>query len=100
MDAKNTLCPLFAVDTLHQAGHKGCNSNAIGVIEMSDTAFKTASYPGLTTAELKKILTNNTCINPDKITAEINRRARAAEGDQSVMTQGERLRFLRTGNAR
>ena len=70
---------------------------------MSDTAFKTAAFPGYTTKELQDMVDECMAMNisPNPvIVAEITRRARAAEGDQSVMTQGERLRFLRTGKAR
>lgn len=70
-----------------------------------DAAFKTAPFPGYTTAELKaavarrreepRILTNNHMI--DQLEAEIERRAKVEAGDYSVATDGERLRAVRAG---
>ncbi len=71
-----------------------------------DNAFKTASYPGYTTNELRNMVSEGnigTEFNPEaknKIREEIARREKAALGDTSVMTHGERLRFARTGKAR
>lgn len=63
-----------------------------------DNAFDTAPYPGYTTAELRDMLrTRPTCL---PIRDEVYRRERAEAGDMSVMTPGERLRFVRTGKAR
>lgn len=70
---------------------------------MSDAAFKTAKYPGYTTAELGVMLIKHEegrVIYPTKqladIRFEIARRAKAAAGDWSVMTDGERLRHAQT----
>lgn len=65
-----------------------------------DAAFKTAKYPGYTTAELQKILVDSKGGNMAGITEdhrfeiadEIARRAKVKAGDVSVMTDGERLR--------
>jgi hypothetical protein len=66
---------------------------------MSDAAFKTAKYPGYTTAELGlKVIRHNegSVTMPAKmladIKAEISRRAKVKAGHVSVMTDGERLR--------
>lgn len=58
-----------------------------------DSAFPTADYPGYTTNELREFLRKK----PDnaKMSAEIERRERVAQGDVSVMTPGERLRYAR-----
>ncbi len=62
---------------------------------MSDAAFKTAAYPAYTTAELKAAIAGGSA-NSEKMVAEINRRAKRDAGDVSVMTDGERLRHVRT----
>lgn len=71
---------------------------------MSDSAFKSASFPGYTTKELQRWLVDVEVELDDesylKVVAEVERRAKIAEGDVSVMTQGERLRYIRTGKAR
>lgn len=67
---------------------------------MSDAAFRTAKYPGYTTAELQKIIEDSKGGNVPGITEdhrfemadEIGRRAKVKAGDVSVMTEGERLR--------
>ncbi|RWC28144.1 MAG: hypothetical protein EOS70_27935 [Mesorhizobium sp.] len=59
---------------------------------MSDAAFKTAAYPGLTTGQLRDAVMNK---RNDAMEAEIARRERVAVGDVSVMTDGERLRHFR-----
>lgn len=63
-----------------------------------DAAFKTAAYPGYTTNQLREIMIDGRGNNI--IAAEIIRREKAIAGDISVMTVGERLRFLRTGKPR
>jgi len=72
-----------------------------------DAAFATAKYPGYTTAELGCMLIKHEerrVIYPANqlkdIRAEIARRAKVDAGDVSVMTPGERLRFVKTGKAR
>lgn len=70
---------------------------------MSDSAFKTAAYPGYTTAQLRAFIAdpdggsqeNNKAI-ADAMTAEVLRRDRVAAGDVSVMTNGERLRHVKS----
>ncbi len=73
---------------------------------MSDAAFKTAKYPGYTTAELQAFIADydsSTAVDqvraPQAIAdmkAEIERRAKVAAGDVSVMTDGERLRQVKS----
>lgn len=58
-----------------------------------DSAFPTASYPGLTTTELLNLIADGRG-NPRMI-AEMARRAARDAGDTSVMTPGERLRRAR-----
>jgi len=66
-----------------------------------DAGFKSAAFPGYTTDELKAFLAGNPLPSAvENMKAEIERRERAAAGDTSVMTDGERLRFVRTGKAR
>lgn len=69
---------------------------------MSDTAFKTAPFPGFTSAQLRAALDDGgrDRISRDKIETELARRDRIAAGDVSMMTPGERLRFIRSGKAR
>lgn len=64
---------------------------------MSDAAFKTAAFPGFTTAQLRAALDDGgrDRISRNKIETEIARRDRVAAGDVSMMTDGERLRFAR-----
>ena len=71
---------------------------------MSDAAFKTAAFPGYTTAQLRAFIDKEhafeTHMEDDKyyaMCAELERRERVAGGDVSVMTDGERLRFYREG---
>ncbi|RUU95885.1 hypothetical protein EOB36_31380 [Mesorhizobium sp. M6A.T.Cr.TU.017.01.1.1] len=59
---------------------------------MSDSAFKTAAYPGYSTGQLRDMVLNK---RNDMMEAEIARRERVAAGDITVMTDGERLRFAR-----
>lgn len=73
---------------------------------MSDAAFKTAAFPGYTTAQLVGFIAKakadgfyEGCEHYSKMDAEIDRRSRVEAGDTSVMTSGERLRFLKTGKA-
>jgi hypothetical protein len=63
-----------------------------------DSAFDTAPYPGYTTDELRQMLRTRPGCLP--IWDEVHRRERVEAGDVSVMTPGERLRFVRTGKAR
>lgn len=63
-----------------------------------DNAFKTAPYPGYTTDELRHMLRTRPGCGP--IMDEIYRREKVLAGDMSVMTAGERLRFVQTGKAR
>lgn len=73
---------------------------------MSDAAFKTAKYPGYTTEQLKVAVAAydpeaalDTARGPQIIAemkAEIKRRAAVAAGDVSQMTDGERLRWVRS----
>lgn len=65
---------------------------------MSDAAFKTAAFPGYTTNELRAAVAEGR--GNETIVREIARREKALAGDTSVMTDGERLRFARTGKAR
>lgn len=69
---------------------------------MSDSAFKTASYPAYTTADLRRWLAAHTegktllaAGQYHKVCAELTRRAKRDAGDVSVMTDGERLRFAK-----
>lgn len=65
-----------------------------------DASFKVAAYPGYTTAELKSAV-DAVAPGPatERMVAEIARRERAAAGDASVMTDGERLRHAKAVNA-
>jgi hypothetical protein len=68
---------------------------------MSDSAFKTAAFPGYTTAELEKSYAEKSAIigygaHCEKIQAELDRRYAVAAGDVSQMTPGERLRFAKS----
>lgn len=71
---------------------------------MSDAAFRSAKYPGYTTAQLKQVLIDSKGGDVRGITEdhrfemadEIARRSKVADGDVSVMTSGERLRFARS----
>lgn len=70
---------------------------------MSDSAFKTAAYPGFTTKQLEEMYAEKSSIVgfgevAEKIQAELDRRYAAKAGDVSVMTPGERLRFHKTGS--
>lgn len=74
---------------------------------MSDAAFKTAPFPGITNdrlAEVIEIARNDATAYPaptiERMKAELERRAAAKAGDVSQMTPGERLRFAKTGEAR
>ena len=60
---------------------------------MSDAAFKTAKYPAYTTAQLQAFIAKGEG-NPT-MEAEVARRVLVAAGVTSVMTDGERLRFVR-----
>lgn len=60
---------------------------------MSDSAFKSAPFPGLSTAELRLAVSRGSS-KAVEIQAEIDRREKAAAGDTSVMTAGERLRYV------
>jgi len=63
-----------------------------------DSAFDTAPYSGYTTDELRLMLRTRPGCLP--IIDEVYRRERVLEGDVSVMTPGERLRFIQIGKAR
>lgn len=73
---------------------------------MSDSAFPTAPYPSMTTAELKACVAAYLAGTQSSIwgmtdakavimTDEIARREKVAAGDVSVMTPGERLRWFK-----
>lgn len=64
-----------------------------------DAAFKTAPFPGYTTAELEAFIARGSAKAP-AMRLEIERRAKVAAGDRSVMTDGERLRAVRAEEAR
>lgn len=74
---------------------------------MSDSAFKTAPFPGSTTARLREVI-EIARVDPtawpadmvERMKAEVARRDRVDAGDKTVMTDGERLRFAKTGKAR
>ena len=57
----------------------------------------TGSFPGFTTKELVARLKADDLpeATANKMALEVLRRARVAEGDVSVMTPGERLRFAK-----
>ena len=61
---------------------------------MSDAAFPTAKYPAYTTAQLTGFIAEG-ADTTGAMADEINRRAKAATGDFSVMTPGERLRWVK-----
>lgn len=71
---------------------------------MSDAAFKTAPYAAYTTKQLKTFIADPKQLNAvtvARMQGEVDRRAKAAVGDWSVMTDGERLRHAQsTGRAR
>lgn len=63
-----------------------------------DAAFKTAPYPSYTTMQLQIFIKEPHQLNAAtvaKMQAEVDRRAKVAAGDVSVMTPGERLRRAR-----
>lgn len=69
---------------------------------MADAAFKTAAFPGYTTKQLRNIIAarkaegfSDDAQNSSAMRAEIARREAVAQGDESQMTAGERLRFVR-----
>lgn len=62
---------------------------------MSDAAFRTGKYPAYTTAQLEGFIAAGEG-HPAMI-GEIERRAKVAAGDVSVMTPGERLRHIKAG---
>lgn len=66
-----------------------------------DSAFKTAAFPGMTTARLIEAAADpeTDMIKAGAMRAEIDRRAARDAGDVSVMTEGERLRFYRETRA-
>jgi hypothetical protein len=75
---------------------------------MSDSAFKTAPYSGYSTPQLREFVAkiddmNNPTLEVQNrrsvMFAEIERRERVEAGDVSVMTDGERLRRVRTAKA-
>lgn len=70
---------------------------------MSDAAFKTAKFPGYTTAQLKEFIADPEAdmIRRELMQFEVDRRVKVAAGDWSVMTDGERLRHAQhTGRTR
>lgn len=73
---------------------------------MSDSAFKSAPFSGFTTDQLRARVaadergeTNLPDATYNGMVAEIARREAVARGDVSVMTPGERLRFIRANPA-
>ncbi len=88
----------------------------MGETAMSDAAFLTAKFPGMSTEELRACvkewrntmqsailvsgvgMTGDVCMTAEKaafMQGEIARRERVEQGDVSAMTIGERLRFYR-----
>lgn len=64
-----------------------------------DAAFASRPWPSLTTAELKAAAAKPTT-TPEtrtKMEAEVERRAKVAAGDTSVMFPAERLRHINAG---
>lgn len=77
-----------------------CDGLLTPEIPMSDSAFKTAAYPGLTTEQLKAAYIKNAAIIgngaiAEKMQAELDRRFAVSLGDISAMTAGERLRHYK-----
>ncbi len=64
-----------------------------------DTAFKSPPFSSYTTGQLSQFLIDGRD-NDGSIAREIERRTKVMAGDVSVMFDGERLRFARTGKAR
>lgn len=66
-----------------------------------DSAFKSAPYPTLTTNELRQAVSRYVAAGNDDdakchaMRTEIMRREAVALGDTTVMTAGERLRWVR-----
>ncbi|MEI9402324.1 hypothetical protein [Mesorhizobium argentiipisi] len=69
---------------------------------MSDTAFKSAPYASYTTIELARAADAPRLSTAERIRMldEISRRERVEAGDMDSMTPGERLRFIKSGEAR
>lgn len=69
---------------------------------MSDSAFKSAAFQAIMTADLVAHVEANELPAEiiSKMVIEIGRRAAVNAGDRSQMTDGERLRFVKTGKAR
>lgn len=71
---------------------------------MADNAFATARFPGYTTDELKTAYSRASIGGEgsrcNELMSEIERREAVNAGDVSRMTDGERLRFQKTGKAR
>jgi hypothetical protein len=60
---------------------------------MSDAAFATAKFPTYTTKQLTAFIAEGRDLS-GSMANEITRRAKVADGDFSVMTPGERLRYV------
>lgn len=65
---------------------------------MADAAFPTAKFPAYTTVQLNKWIAEGKD-EAGHMAFEVARRAKVAEGDFSVMTAGERLRWARKNAA-
>ena len=64
-------------------------------------AFPTGAFPGFTTKELvERLKADLPEALANKMALEVLRRCRVAEGDVSVMTPGERLRFAKKRGAK
>jgi len=71
---------------------------------MADNAFATAAFPGYTTSQLQYAYNAKSKIIgfgdvAERIQKELDRRFARDNGDMSVMTSGESLRFVKTGKA-
>lgn len=67
---------------------------------MSDAAFKSAPYASYTTMQLCTFIREPQQLNAEtvaKMQAEVDRRAKVAAGDWSVMTSSEKLRAIKNG---
>lgn len=67
-----------------------------------DNAFKSAPFPAYTDRELMAgvLAGRESGIDRSAMLDELRRREHVRNGDVAVMTDGERLRFNRTGKAR
>lgn len=62
-----------------------------------DSGFKSRPFPAYTLTELRNMVAAGAA--SAAVVAEVARREKAIAGDVSVMSDGERLRFARTGKA-